>query len=407
MINTWDCLIIGGGASGFFCAINILKSNPDSKVIILEKTSKTLSKVRVSGGGRCNVTHDLSDPKKMSVNYPRGAQLMKKHLRQFGVKETIEWFENEGIPLVTEDDGRMFPLSNTSETIAAFFEEEYRKLGGVLHLKSEVINIDASKDCYSIICQNSSYNSKNVVLAIGGVAKNRIEPLLSPDKIEVKETLPSLFSMKINDNVLTSLSGISTPNSRVKVSGREWYSGPLLITHWGLSGPSILKMSAFEAEFLNHVQYQTEILVDWTGGINEEEYLSLFSNNVNNSLKSIQNERLFDIPQRLWEFILLKSEIDLKLKYRELSKSQRNKMMESLLRMPFNTNGKTTFKEEFVTCGGVSLDELKPNYEFKRVKNIYAIGEVINVDGVTGGFNFQNAWTSAFIASQSIVLKKS
>ena len=407
MRNNWDCLVIGGGASGFFCAINILMSKPNTKVLILEKTNKTLSKVRVSGGGRCNVTHNLYDPKKMSSNYPRGAQLMKKQLKQFGVKETINWFENAGIPLVTEEDGRMFPLSNSSETIAAFFEEEYRRLGGVLHLKSEVINIEPTEDGYLINCQNSSYQTKTVVLAIGGVAKKRIEPLLIPNSAAVKETLPSLFSMKIKDQELTNLSGISIPNSRVKVSGREWYSGPILVTHWGLSGPSILKMSAFDAEYLNHLQYQSEILIDWTGGINEDKYLSIFNDFVKDSNKSVQNDRLLDIPQRLWEFILLKSEIDGKLKYRDLGKSSRNKLMESLLRMPFHTNGKTTFKEEFVTCGGVCLGELTTNYEFKFIQNFYAIGEVINVDGVTGGFNFQNAWTSAFVAGKSIAQKLS
>ena len=403
-MNNWDCLVIGGGASGFFCAINILQSKPSAKVLILEKTNKTLSKVRISGGGRCNVTHDISDPKKMSTHYPRGAQLMKKQLKQFGVIETIDWFNNAGITLVAEEDGRMFPMSNKSETIAAFFEEEYRKLGGVLHLKAEVINITPNDEGYSISCQNSSYLSKSVVFAVGGIAKKRIEPLL-PHSIDIKETLPSLFSMKINDIELTSLSGISIPNSRVKVAGREWYAGPLLITHWGLSGPSILKMSAFDAEYLHQLQYQSEILVDWTGGLNEGKYLSIFSDYAESSMKSIQNERLFNIPQRLWEYILMKSEIDFKLKFRDLSKLKRNKLMESLMRMPFTTNGKTTFKEEFVTCGGVSVNELKANYELKHLKNTYAIGEVINVDGVTGGFNFQNAWTSAYVAGQSIAQK--
>ena len=402
MTENWDCLVIGGGASGFFCAINILRNKPDAKVIILEKTNKTLSKVRVSGGGRCNVTHDCLDPKTMSGNYPRGSQLMKKQLKQFGVKQTIDWFNNSGIKLVTEADGRMFPISNTSETIAGFFEDEYRRLGGVLHFKVEVKNIMQKSDAFQIITSNIDYLAKSVVIAIGGVTKDKIIPLLKPNLFNIKNTLPSLFSMKINDAELTSLSGVSLPLSRVKVTGRDWYEGPILITHWGLSGPAILKMSAFDAEYLHQNQYQSELLIDWTGGINENNFLSQFNDFSNNSLKSIQNEKIIDIPQRLWEYILMKSEIDLKLKYNQLSKLNRNKLMESLLRMPFKTNGKTTFKEEFVTCGGIALDELNTNYEFTSVGHLYAIGEVIDVDGITGGFNFQNAWSSAFIAAKSI-----
>ncbi len=402
MTESWDCVIIGGGASGFFCAINILRNKPDAKVIILEKTNKTLSKVRVSGGGRCNVTHDCLDPKTMSGNYPRGSQLMKKQLKQFGVKQTIDWFNNSGIKLVTESDGRMFPITNTSETIAVFFEDEFRRLGGVLHFKVEVKDLKQKSDAFQITTSKIEYLAKSVVIAIGGVPKDKIASLIQRNPLKIKDTLPSLFSMKINDTALTSLSGVSIPAGRVKVTGRYWYDGPILITHWGLSGPAILKMSAFDAEYLHQVQYQSDLLIDWTGGMNENNYLLQFNDLANKSLKSIQNEKLIDIPQRLWEFILVKSEIDLKLKYNNLSKLNRNKLMESLLRMPFNTIGKTTFKEEFVTCGGISLKELNSNYEITATSGLYAIGEVINVDGVTGGYNFQNAWTSAFIAAKSI-----
>jgi len=406
----FDVAIVGAGAAGYFAAINIKLNAEDAKIVILEKTTKTLSKVEVSGGGRCNVTHNEIDPTKLSENYPRGGKFLKSLFRKFGVAETIQWFKDHNVELKIEDDGRMFPVSNTSETIVNLFESLAQKLGIEVWTKTGVVEISLeNNEIHTLqLSDNESIESKFVVLASGGLNKHDSANYLKNFDIQFEKSVPSLFTFNIRNTDLNVLSGISVKNGKVKIIGlKKSYSGPILVTHWGLSGPAVLKTSSWYASELNEKGYHFDTLISWIDYSTEEEALQELTEILLESpKKQMNNLYLFDLPQRLWLFILASSKIDETKKCMDLKKAEINKLLENLIRMPFTVIGKTTFKEEFVTAGGISLKEFDENaMNLKKYPTIYAAGEMLNIDGVTGGFNFQSAWTTAWFAANSIANK--
>ena len=408
----FDVAIIGAGAAGYFTAINIKLQNPHAHVVVLEKTGKTLSKVKISGGGRCNVTHHQLNPSLLAANYPRGEKFLKHVFKQFHVQHTIDWFEKQGVSLVIEEDGRMFPKSNSSETIVALFESLARKLEIEVWIRSNVVDITPIENEYhSLYFQdNQSIQSRFVVLAAGGQNKSEASDLLAAFRLKFIPSVPSLFTFNIPNSNLKEFAGLSVKNGRVKITGlKKSYNGPILITHWGLSGPAILKTSAWYAREFADMQYCFTALISWIGDLSEEIAFKEFNEVLLDSPKKMMhNVSVFDIPNRLWLYILQKSGVNTSKKCMDLKKSEIFKIIENLIRMPFDVKGKTTFKEEFVTAGGIALSEV--NSEEMSLKNyptIYAAGEMLDVDGITGGFNFQAAWSTAWIASRSIVQKLS
>ncbi len=406
----FDAVIVGAGASGYFAAINLKLNNPNARVVLLEKTNKTLSKVKVSGGGRCNVTHHQLNTNLMAANYPRGEKFLKQVFKQFGVQETINWFQENGVELVVEADGRMFPKSNSSETIIALFESMAMKLKIEVWTRANVIDIQwIGNDHYEIqLSDNQVIKSQFVVLSSGGINKPEVSDYLSHLNLKFVPSVPSLFSFNIPNSKIKELAGLSVKNGKVKVVGiKKAYQGPLLITHWGLSGPAILKTSAWFARELNELDYRFQVLVSWIDIDGEDETVLKFQELLANSpKKQMNNLVVFDVPHRLWQYILQLSNVDENKKCMDLKKSEMHKIVENLIRMPFKIMGKTTFKDEFVTAGGIDLSTINvDSMELKSWNNVYAIGEMLDIDGITGGFNFQAAWSTAWVASKSIAEK--
>lgn len=405
-MQSLDVLILGGGASGFFAGCELLLKNANLNVQIWEKSNKTLSKVRISGGGRCNVTHQVETAKEWIAHYPRGSKYLKSQIKIFGLTQTIEWFDKLGITLITEEDGRMFPSTNSSETVAAGLENCFSSLGGVVKLKTQADKVSVNNDGFIVIGKNGdAVLTKSLVLAMGGMNGQIKSWILDQlPKIEVVEPAPSIFSLNIKSS-LRELLGISIENARVRYPGEKGeYSGPLLITHWGLSGPAALKSSAWKAFWLKENGYQADVLIGWISEKNEDVVRAKLKDSlINNYQKKIENTQLFELPKRLWIWMLQEANIPLEKRNDEVSKNEINRLIELLLRTPLRVEGKTTYKDEFVTAGGVSLDGFNATGESKDYPNLYALGELMNIDGVTGGFNFQAAWCTAFNAANSIL----
>ncbi len=395
-------IIIGGGASGFFAAINCAIHHPQAVITILEKTNKILSKVRVSGGGRCNVTHHCFENNVLIKNYPRGEKELQQVFAQFNVTDTLEWFKLRGVKLKVEADGRMFPESNSSETIINCFLQEAQKFNITIKLSEEVVDIENKNSTQLIVKTNKhNYVAGAVICAIGGHHQLKNYSCLQQSKHRIDELIPSLFTLNLPQSNINELMGLSVKNATVKVNGTKFqFTGPLLITHWGLSGPAILKLSAYAAEYFYKNNYHVGISVNWSGSLNEAELKSLIEFNLT-SKALIANSTLFEIPKRLWEFLLQRAEIPLSKPWIELGKKQLQKLVQVLTNDAYTMQGKTTFKEEFVTAGGINLKEITfKTMESKLVPHLFFCGEVLNIDGITGGFNFQNAWSTAWIASK-------
>ena len=409
--NCWDVVVIGGGAAGFFSAIRLKELNPKFSIVVLEKTQKTLSKVRISGGGRCNVTHHCLKNSDLLQQYPRGKKIIKQAVHKFNVQHTIDWFNSHGVSLKIESDGRMFPTTDSSETIAGLFEDLVDKFGIKIIRGCAVKTLVYSKGKNEY---NNKYNweiftsaekimANSVVIATGGQMAWTHYQWISELPISIIKPYPSLFTFNIQDKQLQSLSGISVPSGAVKLIGFDsLFQGPVLITHWGLSGPAVLKASAWAAQWIYDRNYSFQILISWIIA-EENQFRQQFNILVEqNAKKKIINLPL-EIPNRLWQFILWRSEINSEKIIGELTKAQKNKIIEMLLKMPFTVTGKTTFKEEFVTAGGIGEDSIDPNtLAIKQHIGLYACGEILNVDGVTGGFNFQAAWSTANLVANSI-----
>jgi predicted Rossmann fold flavoprotein len=402
----FDLIVVGGGAAGFFGAIQAVHQKPDLKTIILEKSTKVLSKVRISGGGRCNVTHHDFNPFTLARHYPRGEKALKKLFKVYHAEHVVQWFESRGVPLKSENDGRIFPTTNSSQTVIDCFINEVHRLGIRIETAKDVSGIDQALGGFNVrISDGQIYQAKKILIATGGNPKRSAYDWIAHLNHAVKEPIPSLFTFNDAHKKFKDLMGVSIPHAEVRIQGTKLLQrGPVLLTHWGLSGPAVIKLSAWAAEYLHAVNYNFKILVDWTGGLGEEQVrLRLVEYKSLRSRQKILSDSLFSLPQRLSQRLCELAEVDISKTWSELTQKKINKLVELLIRCPFDIQGKTTFKEEFVTCGGVELEEINlTTMESKRVKNIYIAGEVLNIDGETGGFNFQSAWTTAYIAATAI-----
>lgn len=396
-------IIIGGGASGFFAAINSAEKFPEAKIIILEKSNKLLSKVKISGGGRCNVTNHCFETGELIKNYPRGEKELRQVFAQFSVQDTIDCFLKRGVKLKVEQDGRMFPESNSSETIINCFLNETQKRGIDVNLNEEVLSIDSlNVDTLLVKTSKQTYQANAVICSIGGHHQLKNYQFLKNCGHTIDELIPSLFTLNLPQSPIKELMGLSVKNGTVKVNGtKHQYTGPVLITHWGLSGPAVLKLSAFAASDFYKLNYHAGISVNWTGTLNEDAVREDLSLQLS-SKAMVVNTPMYDISKRLWEFLIFKAEVSLTKPWIELGKKQLNKLAQVLSNDTYEMRGKTTFKEEFVTSGGINLKEVNfKTMESKIVPHLFFCGEVLNIDGITGGFNFQNAWSTAWIASQN------
>ena len=401
--------VIGGGAAGFFCAVNAAKTNPSLKVVIVEKTSKLLSKVKVSGGGRCNVTHACFEIPALVKKYPRGINFLKKTFHQFNTNHCINWFEERGVSLKKEEDGRMFPDTDSSQTIIDCMLKEAAIYAIEIKTNSEVKQIKSEEDKFSLhLSDHTIIISDFVCVACGGFSKSILFDWLRVMYHNIEEPVPSLFTFNMPGNSITRLMGVTVEKALVKIAGSKLSEeGPLLITHWGMSGPAILKLSAWGARELAEQKYQFKLLVNWLPFFNEQTLRDKWNNLRNeHSLQKMSNRNPFNLPYRLWVYLLAESGIAEDLRWADLHSKEQNKLIKTLTAQEFIVNGKTTFKEEFVTCGGIKLSEVDVNtMQSKIVPNLFFAGEILDVDGVTGGFNFQHAWTSGWIAAKAICEK--
>lgn len=398
----YDCLIVGGGAAGFFTAINIVERNPKAKVAILERGAEVLGKVRISGGGRCNVTHACFEPNELVKFYPRGEKELRGPFHQFCSGDTIEWFERHGVALKIEDDGRMFPVSNSSQTIIDCFLKATQQLGIKVLTGQSVQSIFKKDNYWKIDTQNQNYQAEKLILATGSNPK--IWEMLQEFGHAIIPPVPSLFTFNSKDPRIKELPGVSAKVTvRVKDTKLE-ATGPLLITHWGMSGPAILKLSAWGARILHDKNYQFTLLVNWLNTIDTEEAIAqLKTLKQEQAKKTVSKKSPFELTNRLWESLVLAAGITAETKWADLSKTQLQNLAQQLTNGVFQINGKSTFKEEFVTAGGIDLKEINfKTMESKIHPNLYFAGEIVNIDAITGGFNFQNAWTSGFIVANAV-----
>jgi predicted Rossmann fold flavoprotein len=401
-----DVIIIGGGAAGFFTAINAAENNPKLKIIILERGKEVLTKVKVSGGGRCNVTHAEFLPKELTQNYPRGEKELLGPFHTFMTGDTIDWFEKRGVELKIEEDGRMFPVSDSSQTIIDCFLSEAKRLGVEVLLNQSVKEIQKDGEYFKINTTTDTFSAKKVVIASGSNPK--IWQLLEGLGHTIIPAVPSLFTFNIKDSRIIDLPGLSTDAS-VKILDAKRKTilesnGPLLITHWGMSGPAILKLSAWGARLLEPLKYHFNIEVNWLNGLSEEEVLDSLK-----EMKNIQGKQTiykyaqFELPKRLWQSLVKASGIAETLTWADATRENLQNLANQLTAGIFEVRGKSTFKEEFVTAGGVDLKEVNfKTFESRKVDGLYFAGEVLNIDAITGGFNFQNAWTGGFLVAQAI-----
>ncbi len=396
-------IIIGGGAAGFFTAINAAENNPDLNITILEKSNKVLQKVKVSGGGRCNITHACFTPNELVEFYPRGKKELLGPFHQFMTGDTMEWFEDHGVNLKIENDNRIFPESNSSQTIIDCFTENAKNKGVNLALNQEVESIEKENSQFVIQTKTNKFIADKLIIASGSNPK--IWELISKLGHHIVAPVPSLFTFKINDDRIKEIPGVSVANATVQLMDSKFESnGPVLITHWGLSGPAILKLSSFGALFLAEKNYSYSVKINWLSKSTSTVLHKLNILKRENVKKQIILRSPFkDIPKRLWEKLVIASPIRKDQRWADVSNKQLSQLADQLTNSVFEAYGKTTFKEEFVTAGGVDLKEINfKRFESKIHKNLFFAGEVLNIDAVTGGFNFQNAWTGGFIAGKAI-----
>lgn len=399
--------IIGGGAAGFFAAIAAKSNYPDANVTILERSSQLLAKVRISGGGRCNVTTGTEKTKDLCAAYPRGGKSLKKAFGVFDNHDTMHWFEERGVELVTQDDGCVFPASQDSQTIIDCLMDEVAKLRAWFKIKNGLLFIERNgNDTLTVTFSDISMKPQvfdKIIVATGGSPRVQNLDWLKKLGHKIEKPVPSLFTFNMPNEPITELMGIVAENAIVSLQGTKLKSqGPLLITHWGMSGPAILKLSSFGARILSQSGYDFTAQVNWVGIQNHEnvsQQLVEFANS--NGNKKLSKVVAFGLPTRLWHFLLQKYNFPIDKVWGELGNKGIHTLTRALTNDPYKANGKTSHKEEFVTCGGVSLDSIDMRTMQSRVcPNLYFAGEVMDIDGVTGGYNFQAAWTTAYIAGQ-------
>ena len=401
-MEQYDVLVVGGGAAGFFAAINTAELNPGLSVAILERGTSVLNKVKVSGGGRCNVTHAEFIPNELASYYPRGQKELKGPFHSFMTGDTMAWFESRGVPLKIEDDGRVFPESNSSQSIIDCFLKQSQKYDIKLKKNHAVRSIGQTGDSWTVETTQEVFYCKKLMIATGSNPK--IWQMLQSLGHNISPAVPSLFTFDIDDPRLKDIPGVVAKDVAVEVMGTSLHSeGPLLITHSGLSAPSILKLSAFGAIELAQLNYKFEIKINFIQQDAASCLEVLMKNKLELSKKLVRNTPLFELPKRLWVKLVQAAAIADELRWADLNKLQLQSLLKQLTKAVFQVHGKSTFKEEFVTAGGIDLKEINfKTYESKLFKNLFFAGEIINIDGVTGGFNFQNAWTGAYLAAQEL-----
>lgn len=417
---TKNLVVIGGGAAGIFCAVNAARGNAALRVTVLEKTGKLLSKVKVSGGGRCNVTHACYDIGEMAKRYPRGGHFVRKAFHRWFTTDTIEWWRERGVELKTEADGRMFPVTDTSQTIIDCLMKEVNKYGVEIRMQAEVKEVvvggaggdaggavgEATGPRFSVLLADGrSLPADYVCVACGGYPKSGMFDWIRRLGHSIEEPVPSLFTFNMPDNSITQLMGVSVPMAQVKVAGSSLVErGPLLITHWGLSGPVVLRLSAWGARELAAGGYRFSIRVNWLPDQSEQQVRDRLQQiRYDWAARSIGGGNPFGFPQRLWEYWLSVAGIPAGLRWADLPAREQNRLVSLLCAGAFEIKGKTTFKEEFVTAGGVKLAEVDPSTgQSRKVPGLFFAGEILDVDGITGGFNFQHAWTSGWIVANSV-----
>ena len=396
--------IIGGGASGYFAAITAAESNPAAQVTIYEQSKRTLQKVKVSGGGRCNVIHNCFDPNELATRYPRGSQELRAAFHRWQPQDTLEWFAHRGIKLKAESDGRMFPVSDDSQTIINCFQEAAYRAGVQLRKECSVKLIKKNASFILHLSDGRQISADKVLIAAGSLKSSPLIRVLESLGHTVEALAPSLFGFNLSDKRSHGLSGLSVQNARVTLvkNPNSAQTGPILITHRGLSGPAILRLSAWQARNLQKAKYHFKIQINWLGDSSENQVRKRFQNL--RAGKNLVKTKVFDeIPRRLWERLVESAGIASEQKWAQLSKAKENALINELIAGQFSIQGKTTNKEEFVTCGGVCLREVNfKSMESKLVSGLHFAGECLDIDGITGGFNFQGAWTTGRIAGLAI-----
>lgn len=395
--------IIGGGAAGFFSAIHVKENYPNAEVIIFEKSKKVLSKVKISGGGRCNVTNGCTDINELSNAYPRGSKQLRKAFGTFNTQHTIEWFESRNVPLVIQEDNCVFPVSQDSQSIIDCFLSEAKRLAIGIRLGAGVKSIQPYDEQLLLELENETQAFDKVIVTTGGSPKRSGLTWLEDLGHKIEDPVPSLFTFNMPNETIKELMGIVVANPSVRIQGTKLKSdGPLLITHWGMSGPAILKLSAFGARILSDMNYAFKVQVNWvnvqeTEAVKDELH-AIIKNHPN---KQLANFRPYLLPERLWHFLIERRGLSEQSTWGQLGAKAINKLVEILTNDTYTVQGKTTFKEEFVTCGGVSLNSIDfKTMQSKACPNLYFAGEVMDIDGITGGYNFQAAWTTAFVAAK-------
>lgn len=399
--------IIGGGAAGFFAALSAKKHFPNKRVIIFEKSSKVLSKVKISGGGRCNVTNACFDNRKLAASYPRGENNLRKAFEIFNAQSTVDWFESRNVPLKTFPDNCIFPQSNDSQSIIDCLLKESLALGVEIKFNQSITSIEVEQDSFKLFTREDNFSVERVIVTTGGQPKRSGLEWLEKLGHEIIEPVPSLFTFNMPANPIRDLMGNVVEKATVKVEGTKLIGkGPLLVTHWGMSGPAILQLSAWGARVLFEKNYQFAVLVNWLDDEKEVDLYKRLDQIIReHGEKMIGNLNPFPMTSRLWNFLLEKTGIHPEMRWKDLGNKVRNKLVNTLLSDRYEVSGKTTFKEEFVTAGGISLHDVNfKTMESKLVPGMFFAGELLDIDGITGGFNFQAAWTTGFIAGKSVGL---
>lgn len=395
-------IVIGGGPAGFFSAITCAQFHPDYKIILLEKNRQLLSKVRISGGGRCNVTHSCFDPAVLVKSYPRGGNELRGPFSRFQPRDTVEWFESRGVKLKTEEDGRMFPITDNSETIIGCLLDQAKKLNIEIKTECGVDKIERTSEGFFLTLSNgSTLTCDQIVFATGSHPKTYA--MLESLGHSIVPLVPSLFTFNIPDSPLNDLAGVSSDPVEVSLPAIKWaQKGPLLITHWGVSGPAVLKLSAWAARELHDLDYKTKVLLNWLPDLSEDQLRQLLlTSKQAMSTKFVGTEALEGLPKQLWKKMVLLAGIGNEQRWANITNKQLQSLVDQIKGMTLQVNGKTTYKQEFVTSGGVSLKEVNfKTMESRLCPGLYFAGEVLNIDGITGGFNFQNAWTTGWISGQ-------
>lgn len=403
-------IVIGGGAAGFFCAVNAARLSTHLDVCILEKTSKLLAKVKISGGGRCNVTHQSVLVEDMIDAYPRGKNFVKKTLHQFSSNDTLSWFSDRGVEIKAEADGRMFPVTNQSETIIHCLRTEAEQFGVTIEMRAEVISILKKQDVFELVISNDQKETRIekadfICISVGGYPKESGFDWLKNIGHTIASPVPSLFTFNIPDKALHQLMGVSNKDTLIKIPVLKVHErGPLLITHWGMSGPAVLKLSSRVARELHDLNYTYDIAVNWVPAFHESAMLDrLKSFKVISARQLIHAKNSFELTGRLWTYLLSSCQIPSSSTWANIPQAALVALSKALCHNVYSVEGKTTFKEEFVTAGGIKLEEIDPaTMESRKATGIFFAGEVMDVDGITGGYNFQHAWSSGWIAANAI-----